>query len=114
VTCNYERLAERNSKTHGVKTDRWAGFHWTAINLPHTCLVSSRLQWGRTRWHQTLDQLSRQTPGAQETVRQVARATELGKVVTGFWVRNLVRVTKLALGILGWPLHLWKICARVV
>jgi hypothetical protein len=27
VTCNYERLAERNSKTHGVKTDRWAGFH---------------------------------------------------------------------------------------
>ena len=30
VTCNYERLAERNSQTHGVKTERravWAGFH---------------------------------------------------------------------------------------
>jgi len=39
VTCNYERLAERNSQT-----DRWAVLHWTAINLPHTCLVSRTLQ----------------------------------------------------------------------
>ena len=45
VTCNYERLAERNSQT-----DRWAVFHWTEINLPHTCCVSRRLQWGRARY----------------------------------------------------------------
>ena len=33
VTGNYERLAERNSQTHRVQTDRrtvWAGFHRTA------------------------------------------------------------------------------------
>ena len=41
VTCNYERMAERNGQTHRVKTDRWAvwcSFHCTAINLPHTYL----------------------------------------------------------------------------
>ena len=42
---------------------------------------------------------------------QVARATELGMVPPnncGSWVRNLVRVTHLALGFLSWFLHLWK------
>ena len=42
------------------------GFHWTTIDLPHTCLVSRRLQWGRARWRHTLDQLSKQTPGERK------------------------------------------------
>jgi hypothetical protein len=69
VTGNYKRLAERNSQTHRVQTDRWtvwAGFHWAVINLPHTCLVSRRLQRGRARWRHTLDQLSKQTPRAHK------------------------------------------------
>jgi len=55
--------------------------------------------------------------GHINTARQVARATELGTVATnncGSGVRNLVHVTHLALGILSWLLHLWKICARRV
>jgi len=103
VTCNYERLAERNSQT-----DRWAVFPWTAINLPHTCLVSRRLQWGRAICH-TLDHLWHQ--GHWNAARQVAQVTELGTVAPnncGSWVRNLVRVTHLALGFLSWLLHLWK------
>ena len=42
---------------------------------------------------------------------QVARATELGTVAPnncGSWVRNLVRVTYLLLGILSWLLRLWE------
>ena len=91
-------MAERNSQTHRVKTDRWAVCHCTAINLPLTCLVSRRLQWSSVKWRHTLDQLSKQTPVA---ACQVARATELGTVATytcGSWVWNLVRVTHLALG----------------
>ena len=52
VTRNYEKLAETNSQTHRVQTDWWAvwaGFHRTAINSPHTCLVYRRLQRGRAR-----------------------------------------------------------------
>jgi len=104
VTCNCERLAERNSQT-----DWWAVFHWTAINLPHTCLVSRRLQWGRVIWCHILDHLWHQ--GHRNAARQVARATELGTVAPnnfGSWVRNLVRVSHLAVGILSWLLHLWK------
>ena len=53
VTRNYERLAERNNQTHRVKTDRcgvWGGSQLTAINLPHTCLVSRRLKGGSANY----------------------------------------------------------------
>ena len=104
VTCDYERLAERNSQM-----DRWSVFHWTAIKLPHTCLVSRRLQWERARWRHILDHLWHQW--YRNAARRVARETELGTVAPngfGSWVRNLVRVTHVVVGILSWPLHLWK------
>jgi hypothetical protein len=117
VTCNYERLAERNQK-HRVQTDRWAVWgdsQWTAINLPHACLVSRRLHGGSARYDVThLTNSQDRHQGRTNTARQVSRATEYctaAPTICGSWVRNLVHVTHLAHGILSWLQHLRKICA---
>lgn len=82
MTCNYKWLAERNSYTHRVQTDRRAvrgGFFWT-INLLHTCLVFRRLQWRRAKYDVThLNNSQGRHHGRTNTARHVGRATELGR-----------------------------------
>jgi hypothetical protein len=109
VTCSYKRLAVRSSHTLWTECRYlmdwravWGGFHWTAINLPHTCLMSSRLQWRSMKWRHTLQLFSRQKPGTHEYTAPGGLPTELCMVVPtiwGSWVQNLVHVTHLAHGI---------------
>ena len=74
----------------------WGGFCWTAINLPHTCCVSRRLQWGSTKYDVTyLNNSQDRHRGVHKYSAPGAWATELGTVapnICGFWVRNLVHV----------------------
>jgi hypothetical protein len=75
------------------------GFHWTAINVPHTCLMSSRLQWRSMKWRHKLEIFSRQKPGTHEYTAPGGLPTELCIVVPtiwGSWVQNLVHVIHLA------------------
>jgi len=65
VTCNYERLAERNSQTRRVQPDRWALLHWTAINLPHTCLCPGGCNEEARNMSRTWTTLKADTGGAR-------------------------------------------------
>ena len=97
-----------------VQMDRWAVWGdswWIAINLPHTCLVSRRLQEGSARYDIT-KLAPPKTPEAHK-YRRPGRLNFVGwwPTICGSWVRNLVHATHLAPGILSWLHHLQKICA---
>jgi hypothetical protein len=105
--CNYEK-SRRKEQPDTKSSDGLSGVvHWTAINIPHTCLVSRRLQRRSARYDVTLLINSQgRHQGHTNTARQVGRATDLGTVaptICGSWVRKLVHVAHLASEIFSSP-----------